>query len=159
MFVTYDDEAVYFAFNLEEPNTDQLKADCKQGDQAVFTDDAMQIELQPSGTEDGLLTVLIFNSNAVKATQIIDPKHAHSSRHDNNPAWQVATTTSAGCWNAEVKLPFEVLGVDAAKPGDRWRLNLHRFRCAGLPKQKVYSWVCTFGQFWRHDKRGELRFA
>ena len=159
MFVTYDDEAVYFAFSLAEPNADQLKAECKQGDPTVYNDDALQIELQPSGTREGPLTVLIFNSTAVKTTQTIDPKHAHSCRHDTSPGWQVATNISAGVWSAEVKLPFAVLGVDPARAGDRWRLNLHRFRCAGLPEKEIYSWVCTFGQFWRHDKRGELRFA
>jgi len=157
--VTYDDEALYFAFNLEEPGTDRLVADRRQGDPDVFNDDAMQIELQPSGREDGDLSVLIFNSQAVKTTIMIDPKRAHSSRHDTSPAWEVATSVSKGCWDAEVKVPFEVLEVEPPKSGDRWRLNLHRFRYAELDKGEVYSWVCTFGQFHRHDKRGELRFG
>lgn len=158
-YVTYDDEAVYFALNLEEPHTDRLVADCPQGRPEVFHDDSLQIELQPSGTREGELFVLILNCRGVRATQMIDPQHAHSNRHDDNPAWQAATSVTAGAWTAEVKAPYSVLGVEPPKPGDRWRMNIHRFRRAGLDKTETSSWVCIFGQHWRHDRRGELGFA
>ena len=158
-YVTRDDDALYFAFNAQEPDTDRLKGDCVQGETRVFDDDALQIELQPSGEADGPLMALIVSCRAVRTTISIDPKHAHSSRHDLNPAWEAATSVADGCWNAEVRVPFAYLDAAPPDPGDRWRLNLHRFRWAGRSSAEIHSWVCTFGQFWRNDRRGLLKFT
>ena len=146
--------------SLEEPHTKELVANCREidGQRTVLTDDAIQLELQPDG-EDGLVTMVLFNAKGIKGIIHVDPKRGHDFRPDDSPALQVATSVSAGRWEAEVRLPFNVINVEPPDAEETWRFNIHRFRQAGQETRAVYSWVCTFGGLLRHDKRGLLRFG
>ena len=157
VYVTYDDRGVYMGFSLDEPHMDKLVATHKQGDDGLFSDDCMQIELQPNGP-DGVATIIYFNSDAVKYQLLIDPKRAHSGTPDTNPSWEAATARAKARWTAELKIPYASLDVSAAVPGDSWKMNIHRFRHTE-GRMEVYSWICVFGNFSRHDRRGDLRFV
>lgn len=160
LYVTRDDEALYFGLSLEEPHTDELVANCTHidGERTLLTDDSLQIELQPGG-EDGLVTMVLFNSKGARGLITIDPVTADGFRPADPPALEVAASVSQGRWEAEVRLPFSLLNVSPPVAGDSWRFNVHRFRQAGQAERAVYSWACTFGQVLRHDRRGQLRFG
>jgi len=156
VYVTRDGEAIYMAFDLEEPDIDNLVTDCKQGDLALYKDDCMQVEFQPGGPE-GVVTILFFTARGIKAQNRIDPKRAHSGDPNPNPSWEVATSIAKTRWTAELKVPYWAIGVEPPKDGDSWRMNVHRFRHAGGASE-TYSWVCVFGYFSRHDRRGQMHF-
>ena len=152
----HDAEAIYLGFDLEEPNMDKLAATCVQGDQDPYKDDCVQVEFQPDGPE-GIVTVLYFTSSAVVLQMRTDPNHSHWTDRDSDPQWQAATKLAQTRWTAELKVPFTSLGMESPKPGDSWRFNVHRFRHAGGTPE-IHSWICIFGSFSRHDRRGEIHF-
>ena len=152
----HDAEAIYLGFDLEEPNIGDLRTSCVQGAMDLYKDDCVQVELQPDGLE-GLVTVLFFNPKAVRAQNRFDPTKSHWNQPNPTPTWQVATKVARTRWTAELKVPFASLGLKPPRAGDSWRFNVHRFRFAG-EQPEVHSWVCVFGAFWRHDRRGELHF-
>ncbi|MAE62634.1 MAG: hypothetical protein CMJ18_00045 [Phycisphaeraceae bacterium] len=159
VYVTYDDTALYFGLHLDEPHVEKLVDDCRaiDGQRTLLTDDAVQIELQPHGVE-GPATMVLFNCRGACGTITSDPKKSHDFQPGDPPGLEVATSISQGCWEAEIRLPFEILMVAPPAPGDRWPFNVHRFRRAGQKSRAIYSWVCTYGELLRHDRRGELRF-
>ena len=156
VYLTRDAEALYMGFDLAEPDMDRLVATRRQGDADLYNEECIQIELQPGGPED-VVTVLYFSPKAVTHQLRIDPSRSHSGTHDSNPSWEAAAALAEARWTAELRIPYASLGVEPPKPGDRWRMNIHRFRHT-QGQMEVYSWVCIFGQFSRHDRRGELLF-
>jgi hypothetical protein len=157
VYVTYDEDAVYMGFSLDEPNMDKLVATHKQGDDELFFDDCMQVELQTDGP-DSVAAIMYFNCDGVKYQLLMDPNRSHSGDPDTNPSWEVATAKAKARWTAELKIPYAALGTEKPEPGKSWRMNIHRFRQAG-GQSEAYSWICVFGNFARHDRRGELRFS
>ena len=156
VYITYDEQALYMAMSLDEPNMDRLVLDRTEVDLDIFRDDSLQVDLQPAGMGT-LVSSLIFSAKGVRAHINCDPKRSHSTSHVRQFGWEVGVRRASARWTAELRVPFAALGVAAPASGDTWRLNMHRFRYA-CDEPEIHSWHCIFGNFSNDESRGELRF-
>ncbi|MBI4024509.1 MAG: hypothetical protein HY360_05975 [Verrucomicrobia bacterium] len=115
--LAYDADNLYCRFGSKI--TQKPKAEVKEHDGAVYTDDSFEIFLAPSPTAAKPLYQLVFNS--------LD---AHYDSKDGDPSWngnwRSRSRVSAAEWEAEAVIPFRELGVAPPRPGEEWQFNFGR---------------------------------
>ena len=71
---------------------------------------------------------------------------------------ELGTQPTAG-FSVEFAIPYEALGVQSPKTGDKWALNVLRGRGSSNPKWEMFSqWVMTCADFNSEKHFGELLF-
>jgi hypothetical protein len=155
VFGGYDDDALYFAFECLDPQKRPLVARATGRDGQPYSDDAIDIFLQPGENKPYYHLV----SNAAGA--IYDAR-SYMDNHTNfdtsfNPNWTVKTSQQAGRWVLECKIPFKELdGMTPPKDGDQWRANFCRDADGGA---RLSSWSFMNGNFHRKANFGAMIFS
>jgi hypothetical protein len=151
----YDDEALYFSFECLDPQKRPLVTRATGRDGQPYSDDAIDIFLQPG--EDKPYYHLVANA----AGAIYDAR-SYVDNHTNfdttfNPDWTVKTSQQAGRWVLECKIPFKELdGMTPPKDGERWRVNFCRDADGGA---RLSSWSFMNGNFHRKANFGAMIFS
>ncbi len=152
----WDDEALYLCYECFDPQKRPLNARLKGHDADIFYEDAVDAILQP---EAGRYPYYQLASSAIgtRYDARMDPKNAAISDTRFNPAWTVATSSEAGHWVVECKIPFKELdGRAAPKDGERWRVNF----CRDADSLSRYSsWAFAAGNFHLMENFGEIIFS
>jgi len=139
----YDQEALYLAFRLADPDTAEIRTTATPDNPSAIIsgyDDMMVTFLLPPG---GRVLQLGFNAEGVGYAARTAAWGVDGS-DIQNLSWEVKTGIENGYWQAEVAVPFTVLEIGPPEPGDRWRANfIRRFREFSLPESywaKTYGW-------------------
>lgn len=154
--VTYDDKKIYFAFKFEEKYLDpvlnqleRFKAACKAKDGEVWTDDSVEIFIEP---QNGKKYHIIINSLGTVYDAILGDS--------NGLSWDSKIMASSaignGFWILEAALPLSSIGVESIKPGDSCRMNLCRTR---QPVPEFSSWSPVPLGFKDNNYWGYVEFA
>lgn len=155
--MTYDQERLYIGVDCEEPLTENLVAACTdEEDGYTFKkDDAIEVRLNAPG-QGTFFNQLCVNSagNRFHAWFSVEEGGSHVVEE---LGWEARTTVVAGHWYVEMSIPFAALRTSTPSAGDRWNMNIFRFRQAGDADNS--SWSCTFGSVHRNDLSGVLSFA
>jgi len=127
VLVTYDKDNLYVAVVCEEPNTDKLDVDTTERDGEVWTDDCVEVYIDPNNEKQGTTGYYGF---------FVTPKNVVYDRTEDgnwsNGAWKSGARVVAGKgWVAEVAVPFKIMGV-TPKPGHKLGLMVARNRKAGV---------------------------
>lgn len=139
---------LYIAFECLEPAMAQLRAAVKERDGQVWTDDCVEVFIQP---RDRDLYHLVFNPLDVLRDE------GHGEEGWNSHATS-KTVRGADLWTIELAIPFADMG-GAPKPGDTWRINLNRTRPEKPNSAREFScWSCTYGGFAQPDRFAEVTF-
>jgi len=154
--MTYDDANLYIGVDCEEPATGSLVATRKDGEReyAVKQDDAIEIRLNAPGQGT------FFNQLCVNASG--NRFHAWFSVEEGGSevlesiAWEAKTSVTTGHWYAEMAVPFAALRTKTPVAGDRWQMNVIRFRHA--EGDEVSCWSCMFGNVHRNNRSGTMVF-
>ena len=147
----YTDEQLYFAVTSPILSGIDLTANCRNRDDQVWTDDAVQIYLAPPS--GGYRYHFVCNSRGI----IFDRRETVGIQHDPNwnGAWQVANRSSADTWTLEVAIGFADLGLEPPAGGEQWRVNVTRDR---VTPQNLSCWP-KLNAFADTDRHGFLRFS
>jgi len=132
VLVTYDKANLYVAVVCQEPNTDKLVTKTTERDGEVWTDDCVEIYIDPSNEKQGTTGYYGF---------FVTPKNVvYDRRRDGNwssTAWKSGARVVDGTgWVAEVAVPFKVMGV-SPKPGHKLGVMVARVRKAGVSQYMV----------------------
>lgn len=131
-----DDKYLYVGFICQEPTPKQILAKCTTPDGSVWTDDSVEIFLDPQGMRKEFYHLIVNTVGTIY------------DEHNDNITWNSGTIakTSIGSkeWTAEIKIPFTSLGV-SPKSGDRWTANFCRNR--EHDKEEYSTWSLTYGIF------------
>ena len=127
VLVTYDKANLYVAVVCQEPNTDKLDTDTTERDGEVWTDDCVEIHIDPSNEKQGTTGYYGF---------FVTPKNVVYDRTEDgnwsSAEWKSGARVVDGKgWVAETVLPFKMMGV-APKAGHKLGVMVARNRKAGV---------------------------
>ncbi|MGC9317391.1 MAG: sugar-binding protein, partial [Armatimonadota bacterium] len=147
--VCWDAERLYIGVRCEEPNTDALRAQMTERDDAIWRDDCIELFLDTNHDRKTYAHVIVNSLGTV-----------YDDRIPGDASWDAdvdaAAQTGDDFWAVEVAIGLDSLG-GAPRPGDVWGFNLGRERYAGEGQLSI--WSPTYAKFLEPDRFGELVFA
>ena len=125
-YVCYTDRALLVAFECREDMMPQLKAKVINHDEVVWSDDSVELFIQPGSS----LPYYHIAANSLGTTyDAVNPRIMESDK-TWEPGLKVAASKGDSAWFVEIAIPIADLGVKSVRPGDSWRMNLCRERKA-----------------------------
>jgi len=145
--VVFDEQALYIGVRCLEPHPELLVAVHQQRDSAVYTDDAVEVFLDP-GCIPGHRYQFVVNVANVQF-DLLDGDAAWDAQ------WHSATVVGEGEWTLELAIPWSVFGLEG--PGEGlWSANFCRDHLAGEEQLQCSSWSPAQGGFHDTSKFGHL---
>lgn len=141
--LAWDRTHLYVFVEGREPDPEKIaRATTARDDTKVFGDDAVEIFIQPSGTQ-------AYYQIAIGAGGgLYDAAHPTGDPAQVDLKWESAARAAVkvgpGGWSAEVAIPFTSFGV---APGDGWKLNLFRTRRGNAEPDEYTAVNPTFGGY------------
>lgn len=121
----YDKANLYLAAKCTESKPDQIVAQAKGQDGAVYTEDCVGYFICPDTTVKDIYQIY-FNPLGTPFDQWIKYDGGNYSTDRNwNGKYEVKTSKGEGEWDIEIKIPFSQLKAKPKK-GDIWELNFRR---------------------------------
>ncbi len=122
--ILYDDEAVYFGFELADPDpSGMMQALCPRDDYSTGEWIAVLLDTWGDGREASSFEVSLANSQ-------MDSRISPFGNWDYSwdAVWRSATATTADGWTAEIAIPFSCLRFPASAGEQPWTVNFQRIR-------------------------------
>ncbi len=120
--VVSDKENLYICTYCVEPEMGKLVADVKKTDGALWSDDYIELFIDPGHTEGYNFYHFIINSKGVAF-------HAKSGNKRWNPStFRAVPVREKEAWGLEMKISFSDLVENTSKLPKLWGLNLMRYR-------------------------------
>ncbi|MBR6076173.1 MAG: carbohydrate-binding family 9-like protein, partial [Victivallales bacterium] len=146
-FISRDATSIIFNVICFESKMDKLAANAKTRDSQVWSDDCVELFIQPKGWKDYAHVVV----NSVGT--VFDELTRDVSW--NADAIKAVCKTAADRWTATVSIPLDALG-GVPKDGDEWRVNICRSRVA---TPELSTWSPSVGGFHNPSAFGLIRFS
>ena len=144
-YVSYDDAHIYIGMKCLMPKGQRPRGKPKPHDTNVFSDDIVEIMLDPGATRSDYYQLVV---NAYGATFDCSRLHGGSLEDDSwNGEWTAATHIAEDYWSVETAVPFHALGI-SPRTGSTWGINL----CREAIKPREMSSVALRGAFNQADK-------
>ena len=153
--ITRDDEALYVAIDCDEPRAEDLPAGPPEAGIDYQRDEV--VELRFSAPGQGTFFNQLMVTPDGRTFQAWFSVEEGGCRVLDEVEWEAKTSVIPGHWYVEMRVPFSALGSAAPKPGERWQMNVIRYRC--LEGREVSCWSCMFGNVHRNDLSGALSFS
>jgi hypothetical protein len=143
-----DGEKLYFLFTCNEPKYGELKAYAINRDDACWEDDSIEIFLDTKHDKQ------TYKHICINCLGTIEDEDGRDSLWNGDI--QTAVSKEKGLWRVELSVSLKSLGVDAAKEGGVWGVNLCRNR---QPQpSETSSWAFVGHSFHNPSKFGTLEF-
>jgi predicted phosphodiesterase len=124
-YFAYDKKNLYLAVKCIESKKDQMVAQAKSQDGAVFTEDCVGYFFCPDTILKDIYQIY-FNPLGTPFDQLIKYDGGNYNTDRNwNGKYEVKTFLGEGEWNIEIKIPFSQLKAKPKK-GDSWEINFRR---------------------------------
>lgn len=144
----YDADALYLAFQCDEPHVGNLVADHTVRDHDVWRDDCVEIFIQIPN--DITVYHILVNSQGLTSD-------AKAGNYGWDPRLDIAPLRSSepNLWGVEMAIPWSEFGT-APKLGDVWNINFTRQRKVEFERS---AWNATYGTFNNAARFGAVVFA
>ncbi len=160
VYAAYNEKGIYLGLDAILPQGASPRASLTQHDSAIYTEDAMEIFLQPDAANPSFYQFIL----SAIGTQL-DAFALRKSPTENgladmtfNTEWTVKTTGRAGGWTAEIFIPYSSIKVaKMPQPGDLWRGNFCIDSSSGFGNAS--TWSFTNSNFCIPLYFGELLFT
>lgn len=152
--IAYDEDNLYLAARMYEPEPGQLKIGEFRRDGAISQDDHLELMIGPSGNRQEYFH---FGINAV-GIQYDAKQNFGGEFYDVewNTNWQAATKIGSRQWTVELAIPFSGLSLTKDSKSE-WHMNVARQRCVGKQKE-LSSFSPMKGTFYCFPKFSKLIF-
>ena len=134
--MTYDDQALYFAVQCDEPQPAGIVVGASGDDEKkIWQDDCVSIVIDPDPGNDTYYQFAFtpggftFDQKNTLTTQLYE---------GYEPEWQVRAAIGADRWTAEVAIPLAAMELEP-RMGRAWRMNVFRVR-SQAKREKVTFW-------------------
>jgi hypothetical protein len=153
VFVSYSDAGLHVGFRVHMPPDVPPRTNVTGGHDAGFDDDAFEFVLVPDETA-GRVYHLGGTAAGVTWDRVVTDKPDWTW----NPKLRYAATIDTGnnWWMGEWFIPWDELGVEPPKPGDRWRVNFIANRRS--PRFRLDTWS-YWKKWWDLANNGYLVFG
>ena len=146
VYVAYDEQAVYVAAKLFDPQPNQLRREVTEADGEVWRDDCLELFIDTKGER---------RTYARLAVNALGTKYDSEGRDAAaNFQWDVATSLTEDGWSVEIRLPFAQ--QTAPQPGDRWILGVAR---NAVRVNELSAWARHHKSFHEPQSFGTLLFG
>ncbi len=156
VWLLYDNEKLYIAAKMLEPQMNELSATITERDGTVWLDDDIELFIDPANKKDPAeyLHIAINPLGTVS-----DERGAPDVSGDT--AWDCKNCTVKAAkgkdfWVVEMAIPFKSLGVTKPVAGTHWGINFARDRKAGNAEKG--SWANIGPQWHQPDQFGHIAF-
>ncbi|HVZ75339.1 MAG TPA: DUF5916 domain-containing protein [Polyangia bacterium] len=122
MRVLYDDEAVYFGFELEHKNTPIFGRLTRRDRDSESEWISVQIDTRREGK-----AVYTFGLNVVGVVVDAIISEPSNWNFDWDEVWEARSARTPTGWTAEFKIPLRILRFDATQPVQSWGLQAIRY--------------------------------
>ena len=124
-YFAYDKKNLYLAGRCTESKKDQMVAQAKAQDGAVYAEDCVGYFFCPDTVLKDIYQIY-FNPLGTAFDQLIKYDGGNYNLDRNwNGKYEVKTFVGEGEWNIEIKIPFSQLKAKPKK-GDSWEINFRR---------------------------------
>ncbi|MGD0093220.1 MAG: sugar-binding protein [Planctomycetota bacterium] len=150
----YDDQALYVAIKLDEPNPQGLRKNYVQYDGQLWWDDSVELYIE-TGCSHQEYFKLMSNALGTRADWRgkNTPMGFQMFDWGTGAEWTVGAHVGADFWSLEFRIPWSDLETPPPQPGTVWTFEVVRFRYAeGGGKNEYSSW--NVGA--THDKPGNF---
>ncbi|MBI3947128.1 MAG: carbohydrate binding family 9 domain-containing protein [Armatimonadetes bacterium] len=138
IYVTYNSQHLYIAFECLESRMDRLEARTTERDGPVLKDDSVQVFLDPNQDR---FTYYQFAVNA-RGTRLDLKGDAAGAQAGWDTPWNAAAARGEDRWWAEMAIPFSSLDIHLGKTTGTWGINFAREE---RPKRESSVWSFTGG--------------
>jgi hypothetical protein len=144
-------QGLFVAFECYDHDVANLSRRIGERDGAVWTDDCVEVFLDPSGGQQEYLHFAVSAAGTQYDERGADPGW--------DRYWEARTSVAAGMWTAELYIPFAALDVRAdRRPAAVWTGNFYReYPGRGGVPQELSGWSPTFSSFGSPSRFGMLR--
>lgn len=125
--VRFDDGYLYLGVQMDEPSIGELKANVTERDGKVFSDDCVEVMVDPTGERTEYYHFAVNPRGALYDSQVRQAGSVQTS--DWNCDARVAAKVGASGWSVELAIPLVELGMTRASMGP-WAINVTRERKA-----------------------------
>lgn len=152
--IAYDDENLYLAARMCEPESGRLKIEEFRRDGSIGQDDSLELMLDPACDR---YAYFHFSTNTV-GIQYDAKQSLGGEFHDIewNASWKVATKIASKEWTLEMAIPLAELTL-RKESGGEWGFNVVRQRRAGNNRE-TSSFSPMKGSFHMAQKFSKLNF-
>lgn len=119
-YMLYDSEYLYIKVVLREPTPSAMKAIETERDRNVFTDDSVEIFLEPLSGNNRYYHLAV---NSLGTVYDAIGKDAEWNGH-----YRIVTKVEDTFWTVEIAIPFATLHNVSVTSGDKWNFNICRTR-------------------------------
>jgi hypothetical protein len=138
VWVTYDSRKLYVGFQCFQASG-APRAEVTQRDGPVYTDDAVEIFIQPDPDKPEYFQ-FVGNSRGA----FLDGRGTDGSW---NGPWEYRASPAEGCWFGALAIPWEALGMAGPQPGQQLGFNVCRDQM--VPAHALSCWSPLTSSF--HD--------
>jgi len=131
----YDANDLYLAIEAEEPQTDQLRVDCRTRDSKVWSNDSIELFIDPAGTGERYYHIAV---NPFGALYDAECKAGSPFNARFNADCEAAAAVLDDRWLVELRLRAASIGAAIQDMG-QWKMNVARTRRAGDTREPS-SW-------------------
>jgi len=125
-YFAYDRDNLYLAARCEDSQIGSVKAELKEHDAPVYTEDCVGYFIQPDLSKRMVYQIYF---NPLGTAFDIHFKPGGDGFLNDNYGWdgvyEVGSSRDAEAWTIEIKIPLEQFGV-IAESGQRWGINFRR---------------------------------
>jgi hypothetical protein len=148
VFVCYDDQNLYIAFQNPEPKMDKIVAAVTDRDGTTYTDDSNEVFIDPTAGKKEYYQFIV-NTKGV----VYDGKGKDA---DWNGHAKVAVKKMDDAWCLEIAVPLSDIGVEGSPKGQTWTANFCRNRLTEGEAQAL-GWADTGESFHNPAAFGKLK--
>jgi hypothetical protein len=145
--VMYDDQALYVAAILYDSDTDHLRAEVKEADGDVYTDDCFELFIDAIGTGQSYSHIVI-NSIGTRFDEV------DGNRGETVAGWNAGVTVKRDQWSVELVVPFT--GGRPPAEGAVWKIGAARYESR---LDEYSSWNGFVNGFHEPALFGPVRFG
>ncbi len=148
--VGYDHSFLYVSAEIPIASGTKLKAQRLAHDGPVWTDDAVEIFIDPKLTQKDTYQFLVNSIGSIAELKNQDM--------DWNGEWQAVASQSKNSWSVEIRIPFKTLELDSITDGSTIGFNIGFDRTS--PANLTLTWApLSIGGFHQPDRFGHLMLS
>ena len=126
VFILYDDDALYLAFECRHPEIARMKTTCTKRDQEICMDDSVEIFLDPGRTQSDYYHFMV-NSKGVYY-DAFGYRQGSVYNAEGNAQFPLKTSIGESAWYLEMALPYSIFSFPAEMK-NTWGINF----CRNMP--------------------------
>ena len=156
--LAYDDRNLYLKARCLESHVSQMKAATQARDIGGFSDDSIELFVDPTGRGETYYQFCINSLGAVYDAREDPAAIGATATITWNSGIEVKTSVGEKVWELRAALPFASFVTETPGTGSTWRFNLCRNRFAEHELPPYSAWSPTLGSFRNPERFGIITF-